>query len=88
MQDLGDIFLKETFQVPVNLLCSLHSAAPLLFHTLSLHLLVVRCDYTVRRPTGIVCQRHGDWRTASEIQDLGLAWHLFLLFLFAMSVIY
>lgn len=35
VQDLGDIVSKETFQVPVNLLCSLHSAAPLLFHTVS-----------------------------------------------------
>lgn len=88
-QDLGDIIIsKETFQVPVNLLCSLHSAAPLLSPTLSLHLLVVS-GVTLRRetPHGIVCQSHGDWRTASEIQDLGLAWDLFLLFLFAMSII-
>lgn len=70
----------------MNLLCSLRRAAPLLLHTLSLHLLVVSGVTHRETPMGIVCQSHGDWRTASEIQDLGLAWDLFLLVLYAMSI--
>lgn len=83
VQDLGAIISKETFQVPHSQCCPTSVS-----HPSSASLSPLRCDHTVRRPVGIVYQSHGDWRTASEIQDLGLAWHRFLLFLFAINVIY